>query len=209
MVINQQYKLKKRIIIERPKAIAIGSSTGGLDALEILFKSFKNRKFDIPVFITQHNLKNFDDAISNKIHEISGLNAIIAKDEEIVVPAIYIAPSGKHLTLYNHQNQIKIKLLDTEPVNHCKPSVDVMLFSLEEIFGGNLIAVILTGIGEDGLQGCKKIAEKGGMIIAQDEQSSVVWGMPKSVAMAGICTEVLPIEKIAECIKVNSFGNIR
>lgn len=205
------FELKKVSVIQRPDAIAIGSSTGGLKAIEEIFKEFKGGRLDIPIFITQHTPKNFDRSVVDKIKEISGFNCkLAANGEEIKNGFIYVAPSQVHMKIVKDENDLKrIELDDGPPVSYCKPSVDVMLDSIADVYEGKVIVIMLTGIGADGTEGSKKISSKGGIIIAQDEATSVVWGMPGSVAKAGICSQVLPIQKMAEYLKNNTFGVIR
>lgn len=206
----ENFELKKNLVIQRPDVLAIGSSTGGLKALETVFTNFKGGKLNIPIFITQHTPKNFDQSIVDKIVDVSGLKCELAKNGELVESGkIYVAPSGFHLTIKLVDNQKIIELIDTPPVSFCKPSVDVMLDSLVNIYQGKIMVVILTGIGSDGTSACKKISDKGGIIIAQDEKTSVVWGMPGSVAKAGICNAVLPINLISDYIRANSLGAVR
>ncbi|HCR85146.1 MAG TPA: chemotaxis protein CheB [Alphaproteobacteria bacterium] len=206
----EKFELKKKLVLQRPDALAIGSSTGGLKALEVLFKSFKGCKIDIPIFITQHTPKNFDKSIVEKIKEVSGIATCLAKDgDEVKAGNVYVAPSELHMKVKLKNSIETIELSNDEPVSFCKPSVDVMFESLAGVYEGKIIAVILTGIGSDGTVGAKLISQKGGVIIAQDEKTSVVWGMPGSVAKAKICNAVLPIEMIAEYIKENSLGAIR
>lgn len=154
--------------------------------------------------------ENFDTSFCEKIAKICGRECIIAKEgEEIKSGTIYFAPSEKHLTFRNFEGKIKIVLDDSPPINFCKPAVDPMFKSLAKIYGKNTFAIILTGIGNDGLEGAKEIAEQGGTVISQDKETSVVWGMPAAVAKAGICNAILPLDKIADFIIEYSFGKVR
>jgi two-component system chemotaxis response regulator CheB len=205
-----EFKLRSLYLIQPPEVIAIGSSTGGLQALSKLFEGLKNCTIDVPVVITQHLPENFDTSFSEKISKISGKECIIAKEgEHLKNGVIYFAPAEKHLTFREYDGLKKIVIDDSEPVNFCKPAVDPMFNSLAKLCGKNTFAIILTGIGSDGLEGSKKIAEQGGTVICQDKETSIVWGMPAAVAKAGICNAILPLDKIADFIVEYSFGKVR
>jgi two-component system chemotaxis response regulator CheB len=128
-----------------------------------------------------------------------------AEEGEIAVPGTsYIAPGGFHMTLKQSGTKTIIHLNTEPPENSCRPAVDVLFRAAAEVYGGGVLAVMLTGMGYDGLKGCQGIAAKGGQIIAQDEASSVVWGMPGAVVQAGLANAVLPIEKMADEIMFRS-----
>ncbi len=206
---QKKYKLIPKTSLRKPRAILIGSSTGGLQAVSQIFSDLKDSKILIPILITQHIPENFDKNFVEKIASVSGFPTKIAEDGELVEAGkVYVAPSGRHLSLERRDKIVKICLLDSPPINFCKPAVDPMFSSAAEVWEGNVFGVILTGIGNDGLQGAKDIVKEGGIIIAQDEETSVVWGMPGAVAKEGLCTEILPINKIAEYLKKNSMGVI-
>jgi len=116
----------------------------------------------------------------------------------------YIAPGGFHMTLDKSGAKTIIHLNSDPPENSCRPSVDVLFRAVAQIYGGGVLAVILTGMGNDGLKGCQAIAGKGGQVIAQDEDTSVVWGMPGAVVQAGLASAVLPLDKIADEIVFRS-----
>lgn len=205
-----ELKLRSLYLIQPPAVIAIGSSTGGLQALTKLFEDLKNCVIEIPIVITQHLPENFDESFCEKISKISARECVIAKEGDILKPGtIYFAPSEKHLIFRKYEGNIKIVIDDSEPVNFCKPAVDPMFKSLAKIFGKSTFAIVLTGIGNDGLEGAKEIVEQGGTIIAQDKETSVVWGMPAAVAKAGVCNAILPLDKIADFIIEYSFGKVR
>jgi two-component system, chemotaxis family, protein-glutamate methylesterase/glutaminase len=113
---------------------------------------------------------------------------------------IHLAPGGRHLLLARQGDLVVCRLDDGSPESFCKPAVDPMLRSIISVYGGRALAVILTGMGQDGLLGCRALVEAGGAVLAQDEATSVVWGMPGAVAQAGICRAVLPLKGIAEGI---------
>ena len=120
---------------------------------------------------------------------------------------VYLAPGDYHMEVAKDGVNVVLKLNQKPPVNFCRPAVDVMLPSLVKVYGRNLLTVILTGMGQDGMVGAKEAAAAGGTIIAQDEASSVVWGMPKAVADAGICKAILPLDDISGYI-IRATGGV-
>ncbi len=187
-----------------PRAIAIGSSTGGPQALETVLKGL-DATLPHPIFITQHMPATFTQILAEHLSRDAKRMVCEAKDGQQVKPGeIYIAPGDYHMLIMGQADNLTIKLTQTERENYCRPSVDPMLVSLIEIYGPALLTVMLTGMGHDGLGGCQELVEKGGTVIAQDEASSVVWGMPGAVATAGICAAVKPLDRIAET--VNTFA---
>ena len=144
----------------------------------------------------------FVRAIRIWLGQVSGLKSAEASNWEPIQPGrIYVAPGDFHMTVANAMGRMVIRLQDTPPENFCRPSVDPMLHSVAECYGGRSLALILTGMGRDGLAGCRTLVEAGGTVIAQDEATSVVWGMPGAVANAGLCTAILPLAQIAPHIE--------
>jgi two-component system chemotaxis response regulator CheB len=186
----------------KPAAIAIGSSTGGPEALNKVLSGLKN--FDnskMPIFITQHMPPHFTKVLADNLTRITGKTCKEAIDGETVTNGIvYIAPGDFHLVVERSGLNSIIRLNQNAPENFCRPAVDPMLRSLSLIYGKNLLVVILTGMGSDGMRGSQVVYENGGTIIAQDRETSVVWGMPGATAKAGICKKVLPLEKIPDSI---------
>lgn len=176
-----------------PRALAIGSSTGGPQALFQLFQVLKGQ-IRQPIFITQHMPPTFTTILAEHLTRMGGAPCHEAKDGEPVRDGqIYLAPGDWHMTVVIEGGAKVIRLNQNPPENFCRPAVDPMLRSLSEAYGGQLLAVILTGMGQDGLKGGKALIETGGTLIAQDEATSVVWGMPGAVATAGLCAAVLPL----------------
>ena len=187
-----------------PRAIAIGSSTGGPQALDKVLAGLE-KTLSQPIFITQHMPATFTQILAEHLARDTGRIVSEAKDGQQVEPGeIYIAPGDYHMVVQGQGDDLRIELAQTERENYCRPSVDPMLRSLVEIYGSALLTVILTGMGHDGLAACKDCVEQGGTVIAQDEPSSVVWGMPGAVATAGVCAAVKPLDQIAQT--VNSFA---
>jgi two-component system chemotaxis response regulator CheB len=184
-----------------PEAIAIGSSTGGPQALFEVLKTL-SPTIRQPVFITQHMPATFTKILAEHIHTRTGWECGEGVDGEIVRGGrIYLAPGDNHMVVVKEGNTRKIRLNQDEPENFCRPAVDPMLRSLVKAYGSKLTVAILTGMGHDGREGGRHVVEAGGQIIAQDEASSVVWGMPGAVAEAGLCTALLPLVEIGPKLK--------
>jgi two-component system chemotaxis response regulator CheB len=183
-----------------PHALAIGSSTGGPKALFKLFESLKNT-IRLPIFITQHMPPMFTTILADNIGRESGAPCAEAVDgEEVQKGHIYVAPGDHHMTVAVDGGAKFIRLNQDPPEHYCRPSVNPMFQSLAAAFGGQILGVVLTGMGSDGLEGGRILVEAGGTVIAQDEATSVVWGMPGAVAQDGVCSAVLPLEEIGPAI---------
>nr|WP_321455988.1 chemotaxis response regulator protein-glutamate methylesterase [uncultured Cohaesibacter sp.] len=181
----------------RPRALLIGSSTGGPQALEKLLQEIGPQMRSAPILITQHMPATFTAILADHLARASGMPAAEGQDGEVVQNGhIYVAPGGKHMELVKQAGQAVIKLTDGPPVNFCKPAVDPFFESAAQVYGAAALGVVLTGMGHDGADGARYIVDAGGSIIAQDEASSVVWGMPGAAAQAGVCAAVLPLNQI-------------
>ena len=181
-----------------PRVLLIGSSTGGPQALMTLVADIGPVIDRFPVLITQHMPPTFTTILAEHLARASRRPAHEAVDGEIVKPGrIYLAPGGRHMRVVRHGAETVIALDDGPPVNFCKPAVDPLFNSAIEVWHGSIMSVILTGMGSDGMRGGKDIVAAGGSVIAQDEATSVVWGMPGAAANAGICAAVLPLNQIA------------
>jgi len=193
----------------RPKVLVIGSSTGGPQALVKVLGTLNGAIENIPCFITQHMPPTFTAMLAQNLSRSTGVPCQEAAEGDIPKPGhIYIAPGGKHLLVKRNGAGHVCRLDDGPPVNFTKPCVDVMLDSVIESFGANILSVILTGMGADGAKGSERIRAAGGNVIAQDEASSVVWGMPGATAQSGACSALLPIEKIGAEIARVCRGNV-
>lgn len=180
------------------KALAIASSTGGPQALIEIFKQFKGINVRVPVFITQHMPPNFTTILAEHISKSSGLVAAEAKDGEVVIPGrIYVAPGDYHMTVEQQADKLIVRLDQNEPENFCRPSADPMLRSLAKIYRDKLLVCVLTGLGADGARGSVDVVAANGTVVAQDEETSVVYGMPKAVADAKLTSAILPLPRIA------------
>jgi two-component system, chemotaxis family, protein-glutamate methylesterase/glutaminase len=181
-----------------PRVLLIGSSTGGPQALMSLVSDIGPVIDRFPVLITQHMPPTFTTILAEHLARSSRRPAHEAIDGEIVKPGrIYLAPGGRHMRVVRHGAEVAIALDDGPPVNFCKPAVDPLFTSAIDVWQGGIMSVILTGMGSDGMRGGKDIVAAGGSVIAQDEATSVVWGMPGAAANAGICAAILPLNQIA------------
>lgn len=191
-------------VLPRPagikKCVVIGASTGGPKAVLDIMKDIPET---IPAcfLVVQHMPKGFTSSFAERISWQSAIKAKEAEQEDVLAAGrLFVAPAGYHMVLEHLNGRVVLRLTIDPPVNFVRPSIDVTMLSAAEIFGKDTIGVILTGMGKDGLEGVRKIKEKGGNIIVQDEETSVVWGMPRAVAKAGLADAVLPVSKISETI---------
>ena len=180
-----------------PRALLIGSSTGGPQALLTLVAEIGPIIDKVPVLITQHMPPTFTTILAEHLARASHRPAHEGvHGETIKAGQIYLAPGGKHMRLVRKGAGAEIALDDGPQINFCKPAVDPMFSSAIEIWRSGIMAVVLTGMGSDGMRGGKAVVDAGGSVIAQDEASSVVWGMPGAAAHAGICAAILPLDQI-------------
>jgi two-component system chemotaxis response regulator CheB len=193
----------------QPRVLVIGSSTGGPQALMTLVAGIGPVIDQYPVLITQHMPPTFTTILAEHLARTSGRPAREGVDGEAIRPGhIYLAPGGRHMRVARSGGNPVIALDDGPQINFCKPAVDPLFASAVEVWQGAILAVVLTGMGSDGAQGGKIVATAGGNVIAQDEATSVVWGMPGAVAHAGVCAAVLPLDQIAPKI-VRIFAGVR
>jgi two-component system chemotaxis response regulator CheB len=181
-----------------PRVLLIGASTGGPQALTGLIGALGATIERVPVLITQHMPPTFTTILAEHLGRTSGRPTREGADGEPILPGnIYIAPGGRHMLVTRRGGQATIAIDDGPQVNFCKPAVDPLFSSAAQAFGSAALAVVLTGMGSDGTRGAQAIAAAGGAVIAQDEATSVVWGMPGHAAQAGVCAAVLPLGEIA------------
>ncbi len=180
-----------------PEVFCIGCSTGGPNALATLFSGITTR-LPVPGLIVQHMPPLFTKMLAERLGKDSP-NKFFEGEEGMLVEAgsLYIAPGGRHMEIIREGTRIRIHLHDNPPENSCRPAVDVLFRSIATVYGSTTLALIMTGMGQDGLRGCELIRERGGRIITQDEASSVVWGMPGYIAQAGLAEKILPLPQIA------------
>jgi len=193
----------------KPKVLAIGSSTGGPQALAKVLENLNGAIAGIPCFITQHMPPTFTAMLAQNLTRSSGLECKEAEDGEVPKAGhVYIAPGGKHLLIKRQGVGHVCRLDDGPPVNFTKPCVDIMFDSIIESFGSKILSVVLTGMGSDGAKGAARIRAAGGNVIAQDEASSVVWGMPGATAQSGTCSALLPLDRIGREINRVCLGAV-
>ena len=181
------------------KLVAIGTSTGGPQSLQQVIPLLPA---DLPcgVVLVQHMPQGFTKPLAERLNSLSAVSVKEAEDGETVKAGwVYIAPGGKHLRVATESFPYRLKLGEDPPVGNHRPAVNVLYDSVASL-GGNLVAVIMTGMGADGCEGMRKIKAQGGYSIAQNEETSVVYGMPKAVVEAGLADEVRPLGNIAEAI---------
>jgi two-component system chemotaxis response regulator CheB len=191
-------EIRSSLPVRPASAVCIGVSTGGPMALMQVFGQF-SAPLSVPVFIVQHMPPTFTALLAARLSSTGLMTVKEGEDGEIVVPGMaYIAPGGFHMILSQSGANTVIRLNTDAPENSCRPAVDPLFRSAAEIYGSNLLGVVLTGMGYDGLKGAQVIKSKFGQVIAQDEETSVIWGMPGAIVQAGIADTVLPIEKMAD-----------
>ncbi len=184
--------------IATPRILIIGSSTGGPQALTAMVEHLGAVLDRAPVLITQHMPPTFTTILAEHLARASGRPAREAQDgEEVNAGTIYVAPGGKHMRVVRKNGTATILLDDGALINFCKPAVDPLFASAAEVWGQWVMAVVLTGMGSDGSRGAQAIVAAGGSGVAQDEATSVVWGMPGQTAATGACSAVLPLPEIA------------
>jgi two-component system chemotaxis response regulator CheB len=182
------------------EAICIATSTGGPAALATVIPSIP-ASIGVPILIVQHMPPLFTALLSERLNQGTPLTVGEGVAGQIVESGhIYIAPGGHHMEVHRVNGKVVIALTDAAPENSCRPAADVLFRSAASVYGRALIAAVLTGMGQDGLRGADSIAAAGGEIIAQDEPSSVVWGMPGAVVHAGLAQQVLPIGEVGPAL---------
>lgn len=181
-----------------PKALVIGSSTGGPRAVSDVIGALGPVIDLAPVLITQHMPPKFTAIFADHLARTNDLCVREAEHGEPVYPGrVYVAPGGRHMRVVRSGADTRIVLDDGHLINFCKPAVDPLFSSAAAVWGPATLALVLTGMGSDGLHGAADVVAAGGSVIAQDRESSVVWGMPGAVANAGLCSAILPIEQLA------------
>ena len=181
----------------RIDVVAIGVSTGGPNALADLLPALPGT-LPVPIVIVQHMPPVFTRMLANRLNGRCALKVIEAEGGELLLPGrVHIAAGGQHLALVRQGTSVVTVATDDPPENSCRPAVDVLFRSVANLYGSGALSVVLTGMGQDGLRGAEAIRVAGGQVLAQDEASSVVWGMPGFVARAGLADAVLPLDALA------------
>ncbi len=183
--------------VQTPKCVCIGVSTGGPQALGVVLQSLPS-DLPIPIFIVQHMPPVFTKSLADHLNRIGKIRVSEAVDGELAVNGkVYLAPGGKQMRVEKQILGFQIRVTNDPPIGACKPSVDYLFNSIESCVGGDALAIILTGMGSDGLAGCKKLHARGARIIAQDADSCVVYGMPRQIVENNLAHDVLPLNSVA------------
>ncbi len=194
-------KVATRIKSGLYRVLGIGVSTGGPQTLTEIFKELPGN-FPVPILVVQHMPPLFTKQLAERLNKISAIQVKEAEEGEPVKEGVaYIAPGDYHMVVKKECNQKVIHLHQGPPKNNCRPSVDVLFESLAEIYNGTCLALVLTGMGRDGAEGAQAIKKKGGAVIAQDANTSIVFGMPRAVIESGAADEVLPLSEIPRRLK--------
>ena len=180
--------------------LAVGASTGGIHSLGALFQSLPSR-IGVPILVTQHLPIPFLSVFARQLGSVARRDAVVAEDGmELVPDRILVAPGDAHLTVDPSPRGVVVRLTHGRSSSGCMPSVDPMLASAGAVYGSGALGVVLTGMGRDGVEGASRLVACGGSILAQDEATCAVWGMPRAILEAGLACAVLPPEKIARRI---------
>ncbi|MFX1418616.1 MAG: chemotaxis-specific protein-glutamate methyltransferase CheB [Promethearchaeota archaeon] len=184
----------------KPKVIVIGTSTGGPRTLKEILTSLP-KDFPVPILIVQHLDPFFMKELSKSLNQVCNIKIKIPVNGEEILPGIgYLSPGGKHMKVVLKNNKPFIKIFKGDPVNFCIPSVDVLFFSVAEVYKDQILGILLTGLGDDGAAGLEAIKNMGGNTIAESEQTCVVYGMPKAAIKRGAAKKVLPNYNIPQNI---------
>ena len=197
--VNSKNNVSLPSVPQKPiEIVAIGSSTGGPNALADLLSRLP-ADFDLPILVAQHMPKLFTKPLAERLDKLSPLKVSEASDNTVIRPGeVLIAPGDLHLTVEGDRLTKHAKLSDSAPENSCRPSVDVLFRSVAKCYGKAALAVVLTGMGKDGLAGSQVLQDGGAYVIAQDEQSSVVWGMPRAVQEANLANQIVALDDMAD-----------
>jgi two-component system chemotaxis response regulator CheB len=181
-------------------AIVMAVSTGGPDALAAVVGRLP-ADLPVPILVVQHMPAEFTRLLAGRLDRESALRSVEASAGQDVLPGvIYIAPGGRHMALERTGGRVSVELHDGPPENSCRPAADVLFRSAAAVYRQNLLAVVLTGMGQDGLRGAASVRSAGGVVIAQSESSSVAVGMPGAVAAAGVAHAIVPLEDLGEAL---------
>lgn len=182
--------------LEQVQLLAVGCSTGGPGALKQLVATLPAH-FPVPIVVVQHMPPAFTASLAQQLDAVAPIKVVEGREGMKLEPGkMIIAPGGYHMVIRGKPDQARVTLDLTPPVHNCRPAVDVMFQSVVKVFGGRLMGLLLTGMGQDGANGCGEIRGAGGHVLVQDEATSVVWGMPGTAASRGFANEILPLPKI-------------
>jgi two-component system chemotaxis response regulator CheB len=192
-----------------PKILLIGSSTGGPQALTRIFSEWKTPP-KVPIVVTQHMPPAFTTILAKRLDAEAGIRCREAEDGDPLVPGVvYLARGDYHMLVAQGPRGAHIRLDQGPPENFCRPAVDPMFRSAAAVYKSHCLAAVLTGMGHDGLAGARVVADAGGTVIAQDQESSVVWGMPGAVATAGLCSRIVPLGDMSAFLQKSVNGEVQ
>jgi two-component system, chemotaxis family, protein-glutamate methylesterase/glutaminase len=201
-----------RSLAPSPEVLAIGCSTGGPQALAKIVPGLP-AELGVPVLIVQHMPPVFTASLAESLNRSCALRVVEATEHQLIESnVVYIAPGGRHMVVFGERGRTerRIVLTDEAPVNSCRPSVDVLFRSVANVYAGRALSVVLTGMGEDGLEGVRALHLAGGLTLTQSEESCVVYGMPRAVDLAGLSDERVPLENMApRILKWLRQGSVR
>ncbi len=195
--IDRERVTPKKVMEHRFKAVVIAASTGGPRALEYVFSCLPHN-IPAPIFVVQHMPAMFAQSFSKRLDSVKGPRTVVASDNQMAMRGFaYVAPGNHHLVVTECSEQAALmRLDDSQPVQFVRPSADVLFESASRCFKDRLLAVILTGMGTDGANGARSVKSAGGKVIVQDEETSVIFGMPKAVLDSGLADMVVPLKDI-------------
>lgn len=182
------------------QAVVLGASTGGPSALKKVLPRLPDR-LSVPVFVAQHMPPQYTKSLAVRLNDVSVLQVVEAEEGMIAKPGIVVlGAGGQQMRVVKQGNSFQVQLTDDPPENGVRPAVDYLLRSVTQATNGNALAVIMTGMGRDGLESCRQLKQQGGHVMAQNQADCVVYGMPKAVVEAGLAERILPLGKIAPAI---------
>jgi two-component system, chemotaxis family, protein-glutamate methylesterase/glutaminase len=182
------------------EAVVVAASTGGPDALELLLTRLPGQ-LRFPILVVQHMPAEFTKLLADRLNRRSTLSVLEATHgEPVSAGRVYVAPGGSHMEVERVHRRVTVVLRDSPPENSCRPAADVLFRSAAALYGANLLAVVLTGMGRDGLLGAEAVRAAGGSVIAQSEGSSVIASMPGAVASAGLANAVMDVDDMSEAL---------
>ncbi len=184
----------------RFEVVVIGVSTGGPNALAEVVPALPER-MPVPTLIVQHMPPVFTKLLAERLDQRSAVKVTEAESGVVPQPGeVWIAPGGRHLVVSGTRGSLVLETTEDPPENSCRPAADVLFRSAATVCGSGVLAVVLTGMGQDGMEGARAVQQAGGSVMAQDAESSIVWGMPGHVVEAGLADQVLPLSEVAETI---------
>ena len=195
---------------QRIDIVAIGVSTGGPSALQAVITRLP-ANLPVPIVIVQHMPPIFTKHLADRLNQLSELDVYEgARGDSLAPGGVWLAPGDYHMFVRRDGNQVRIDTNQQTPENSCRPAVDVLFRSVAEVYGAHVLGIVLTGMGQDGTRGAAVIRDAGGQILAQDEATSVVWGMPGAVVQAGLASKILPLDQVAsEIMRESEMGRIQ